>query len=59
MLEKVGFLEYLAKMIGNVAYRSLDEISTNSMLLAHCLLAMKVVAGLILSDTAPERYSTH
>lgn len=55
MLEKKGFLEYMAKMIWNMA--SLDDLRSNAMLVAHCLGAMKTVAGLILSETAPERYS--
>lgn len=56
MLEKEGFLEYVAKIIWNMASRSLDDLSSNPMLVAHCIGAMKTVAGLILSDTAPERY---
>ena len=58
MLSKEGFLEYMAKMILNMASISLDGVRSNSMLVAHCISAMKTVAGLILSDTAPERYST-
>ena len=57
MLEKEGFLEYMAKLILNMASRSLDDLRSNTMLVAHCLGAMKTVAGLILSDIAPERYS--
>jgi hypothetical protein len=57
MLEKEGFLEYLAKIIRNVASRSLDYLRSNTMLVAHCLGAMKTLAGLILSDTAPKRYT--
>ena len=56
MLEKEGFLEYMAKMIWNMASRSLDDLRSNTMLVAHCLGAMKTVAGLMLSDTASERY---
>ncbi|CAB4015539.1 E3 ubiquitin- ligase RNF123, partial [Paramuricea clavata] len=56
MLEKEGFLEYMAKIIWNVASRSLDDLRSNTMLVAHCLGAMKTLAGLILSDTAPERF---
>ena len=57
MLEKRGFLEYMAKMIWNMASRTLDDLRSNAMLVAHCLGAMKTVAGLILSETAPERYN--
>lgn len=56
MLEKEGFLEYTAKLISNMASKTLDDLRSNTMLVAHCLGAMKIVAGLVVSKAAPERY---
>lgn len=58
LLEREGFLPYIAQIIWNMASRSLDDLRSNTMLVAHCLGAMRTVAGLIISDTAPERYNS-
>ncbi|XP_028401066.1 uncharacterized protein LOC114524145 [Dendronephthya gigantea] len=59
LLEREGFLPYMAQIIWNMASRSLDDLRSNTMLVAHCLGAMRTVAGLIISDTAPERCARH
>ena len=52
MLQKEGFLEYMAKLIWNMGSRSLDDLRSNPMLVAHCIGAMKTISGLVPSEGA-------
>lgn len=55
MLRKAGFLEYMAKLIWNTGSRSLSDLRSNPMLVAHCIGAMKTISGLVLSEGAVAR----